>query len=278
MERFDGLIDALESGAADDERLARLMVDSMAHPDMAAARARLDEEDLNGATIGALYSGYRTIQLGDHRGWSFSLARVTEASDYVSSPTCRSVALCLEAEAPIELEIFRDMADGSGYDLPGDQPLSLVGTRRLTQGQVVRSLDYSEWPAPAGKVDAIFLKAETDTERPTTVAYSRETLRPVSIGFADHRHTADHFFATLVAHAVEAGEAVQNEMGPAERQQFRDLLVRRGGNAQTHLATRWKYIQALGRLDGTAAREALRAVAAQSQSRIGNMARGILSA
>ena len=108
--------------------------------------------------------------------------RDLEASEHIASPICRSIALCIEAERPVLFDTFCDDADYPMNDIRPEKPIRFLATRAVRAGEVVRSLEYDRWSAMRGRVDASFLKLETGTERPVTIAFSRETLRPISIG------------------------------------------------------------------------------------------------
>lgn len=276
MAAIDTLVAAVEAGLADEERLAGLMRACLDEPKVRSARQRLGEEALGTATVAALYAGYRSVPIGEYDGWHLSVARISEASEHIASPICRSLAFCIEAERPVLFDMFRDETVYPISDLRPEEPIRFLSTRVVHAGEVVRSFEYDRWAAMRGKVEATFLKLETGTERPVTIAFSRKTLRPISVGFADHRHTASHFLATLLLHLLGEEEDIQGNMPVPESRALRRLLATRAGEADAHLLTRWKYVQALGLMDGAAAQDALRAIARGSGSPIGSAARQLL--
>lgn len=277
MTAFETLVQAVEEGCKDDGQLSALMWACLEDPAAAVARQQLREQALGTATVAALYAGYRTIPLGRCGKWHLSLTRISDASDHVPTPICRSVALCIESDGPVRSDEFCDDVRYDLDDMRPEEPIRHVATRFVETGDLIKSFAYDRWSALSGTVNASFLKLETATERPITIAFDRESLEPVSIGFADHQHTARHFVSGLLHHLAGREENIMRHMPEQEVRDLRTFLEGAAHDKDTHLLTRWKYVQALGCLDGPRAREALRDIADQSTSRIGAAARQLLA-
>lgn len=241
-----------------------------------AALVQVKASEHAAASVSSLYMGYRTIVLERAGGWDLSLARLSREANTVARPTNTSVALCLESKAPVRFERYFDPADCSPLDVPASSHIFHEGHYFVGQGDVVVTTPGNRWAAPSGEMDCVWLKLDTPAVIPMSVAFDRATLLSVSVGFADENHTARDFFASLLLSLLQPTEALLGAMSASERAQLSAFVSYQAERRDTHLVTRWKYLQSLGRLEPAKAIAVLEDIARESHSFVGERARALL--
>jgi hypothetical protein len=272
-----GLINLAEREGLRSSALAEALRAYARSEAVCAAVAQLKYPAHAAASISSLYLGYRAHLLEQADGWQLSLARLSREAETVSRPSSRSLVLCVETDAPICFERYFDPANDDPFDVPDPRDLVREGHYFVAAGDVVVTEPASRWSVPAGDFDCVLLKLDGPATIPMTQAFDRATLAPTGMGFSDQKHTARDFFASLVLHLLQPSEGILDSMSLSEREQLTFFVARQAERGDTHMVTRWKYLQSLGHLQPAKAFAILEEIARDSRSIVGDRARALLA-
>src|SRR5579871_1361814 len=277
MDEFDAAVACVKQQSSEHEAIVAAMRRCAATEEVAKGIRTLRSATHSASTTPSFYLDFRALPLVRRNGWTLGLARIIAPPAATSAPTAESATLCIEATGPLTFDIYEDSVGYDTNDLRPEQPIRHVGEQIVGEGDVVVLRGAQRWLAPRGTIDATFLKLEGPAQRPLSIAFDRQTLMPTHAGFADQTHTGRDFFGTLMAALTAPTEPLAEHMSAKERESLIAFLLDQGTDTGLHLTTRWKYIQALGRLDAAKVVTPLTQIARDSRSVIGDRARSTLA-